>query len=71
MLTLRVLFLVTGIFSARIKRDRNAIINEDSESETKRITPARKDESIIVPTAPITKAGPAFTELRAILLASL
>lgn len=35
------------------------------------ITPALTDESRVVPTAPITNAGPAFTELNAILMASL
>ncbi len=48
----------------------NTIISEERESETKIITPALKEESIIVPTAPITNAGPALTEERAILFAS-
>lgn len=34
------------------------------------IAPALNDDSIIVPTAPITNAGPALTEERAILFAS-
>lgn len=54
----------------RIHFVRKAIISEESESETKIMTPALKEESIIVPTAPITNAGPALTEERAILLAS-
>lgn len=52
------------------KRVKKAIISEDKHSETKIMVPALRDESIIVPTAPITKAGPALTQLKAILFAS-
>ena len=47
-----------------------AIMSEERDRETKMIAPALNDDSIIVPTAPITNAGPALTEERAILLAS-
>lgn len=50
--------------------EKKAMVSEETERETKIITPALKDESIIVPTAPITKAGPALTEESAILFAS-
>ena len=45
-------------------------MREASDSETYIITPALKDERNIVPTAPMTKAGPAFTEESTILFAS-
>lgn len=50
--------------------ERKEIIREEIVREKYIIIPALKEESIIVPTATITKAGPAFTEDRTILFAS-